>query len=163
LRGEWHRRGACGSEQFRALTSELFRSAFGMDVQQYREYKGLARCSRSRAKLRDHLSDLELALVALAETTAMELSRRRGSSTCEQLLVDVVLGLVLEVGDVAAPERDLDMARILIEEHVEALAVGLELVERRSVSKFMVAEFVPAVIHAPNERSQREQFAELSG
>jgi hypothetical protein len=60
--------------------------AFGMDVQAYRQYKGL---SRSSEKLRDHMSDLELSLLALAETTATALSRERNSKSMEALNADV--------------------------------------------------------------------------
>jgi hypothetical protein len=60
--------------------------AFGMDVESYRRYKDL---SRAGEKLRDHMTDLELALVSLAETAATGLSRDRNSSTIEQLQKDV--------------------------------------------------------------------------
>src|SRR5688572_21967196 len=43
LTGEWYRRGVRESEQFRALTNEMFMAAFGMDVEAYRRYKGLFR------------------------------------------------------------------------------------------------------------------------
>jgi hypothetical protein len=86
LTAEWFRRGARESEQYRALTNELIRSAFGMDVEGYRRYKGL---SGTSANLRDHMTDLELALVTLAETTAAVLHRGRGSEGFERLLADV--------------------------------------------------------------------------
>jgi hypothetical protein len=57
-----------------------------MDVQAYRQYKGL---SRSTDKLRDHMSDLELSLLALAETTAAALSRERNSKSMDALNADV--------------------------------------------------------------------------
>ena len=41
LTGEWARRGAAESDDYRQLTNELFQQAFGMDVQGYRRYKGL--------------------------------------------------------------------------------------------------------------------------
>lgn len=86
LVSEWHHRGATTSDDFRALTNSLMQHAFGMDVQAYRQYKGL---SRSSEQLRDHLSDLELSLLALAETTAAALSRERNSNSMDALQADV--------------------------------------------------------------------------
>ena len=67
------------------MTNELYQAAFGMDVESYRRYKGLF---RTRENLRDHMSDLELSLVSLAETTTIELHRRRRSSGFNALLLD---------------------------------------------------------------------------
>jgi hypothetical protein len=86
LVSEWHRRGARDSEHYRELTNRLMTEAFGMDVETYRRYKGL---SRATEKLRDYMTDLELALVSLAETAATTLSRDRNSATLEQLQKDV--------------------------------------------------------------------------
>jgi DNA-damage-inducible protein D len=86
LVSEWYRCGVRESEQFRALTNELFVTAFGMDVEAYRRYKGLF---RTRENLRDHMTDLELSLASLAETTTVELHRRRRSSGFDALLLDV--------------------------------------------------------------------------
>lgn len=84
---EWRRRGAGNnSERYRRLTNALMNAAFGMDVQTYRRYKGLSRAGQA---LRDHMTDVELALLALTETTATAITRGRDSSTFEQLLADV--------------------------------------------------------------------------
>lgn len=81
--GEWYRRGITQSEQFRELTNKLMESTFGMNVQALRQSKGFTR------NLRDHLTDLELALLSLAETTAAGLHRARNSEGVEQCLRDV--------------------------------------------------------------------------
>src|SRR5678809_1185764 len=85
LTGEWYRRGVRAGEEFRALTNEFFVYAFGMDVESYRRYKGLF---RTKQNLRDHMTDLELSLAALGETTAVELHRARHSNGFETLLLD---------------------------------------------------------------------------
>jgi len=85
LTSEWYKRGARESEQFRGLTNELMRGAFGMDVESYRRHKGL---TRSGETLRDYMTDVELALTSLAETAAVVLGRERESSSYEQLLAD---------------------------------------------------------------------------
>ncbi|MGE5610016.1 MAG: phage antirepressor protein [Bacillota bacterium] len=84
LTGQWYRRGATENEQYRALTNELTTAAFGMDVQAYRQYKGLR-----TENLRDHMNDLELALTMLGETTASILHQDRDSKGIEQLQRDV--------------------------------------------------------------------------
>ena len=85
LTSEWYRRGVRDGDQFRALTNEMMASAFGLDVESYRRYKGLFRTGEN---LRDHMTDLELSLTALAETAAAELHRTRRSSGFDALLMD---------------------------------------------------------------------------
>jgi prophage antirepressor-like protein len=67
LTGEWYKRGAKESDQFRALTNTLMAGGFGMDVEGYRRHKGLFKTGEN---LRDHMSDLELALTALGRRPA---------------------------------------------------------------------------------------------
>jgi hypothetical protein len=85
LTGEWYRRGVRSSDEFRALTNELMQSAFGMNVESYRRYKGLYRTGEN---LRDHMTDLELALTSLGETTAAVMHRDRHTSGFDALLED---------------------------------------------------------------------------
>ena len=94
LTAEWYKRGVREGEDFRALTNELMTGAFGMDVTAYRQFKGLNRPAQA---LRDHMTDLELALTALAETTAVALSRSRASQGVEQLARDA-----RDAGEIAA-------------------------------------------------------------
>jgi hypothetical protein len=86
LTGEWYKRGASESEQFRVLTNAIMRGAFGMEVEQYRQFKNLY---NSGENLRDHMTDLELALTALGETVAVELHRDHDSRGFERLEADV--------------------------------------------------------------------------
>src|SRR5687768_5110962 len=76
LTGEWYKRGATESDQYRALTNEIMRGAFGMDVEAYRQYKNLYKTGQN---LRDHMTDLELALTSLGETAAVALHKDRAS------------------------------------------------------------------------------------
>ena len=85
LTGEWYKRGATQSEQFRTLTNDIMRGAFGMEVEQYRQYKNLYKTGEN---LRDHMTDLELALTALGETVAVALHRDHDSRGLEQLEAD---------------------------------------------------------------------------
>jgi DNA-damage-inducible protein D len=97
LTSEWYRRGVRASEEFRALTNEMMQAAFGMDVEAYRRYKGLF---RTGANLRDHMTELELALTALSEGTAVELARQRRSQGFDALLLDAK-----ETGQIIAKTR----------------------------------------------------------
>jgi DNA-damage-inducible protein D len=81
--GEWYRRGASQNEQFRTLTNQLMQAAFGMDVNAYRQDRGIGK------NLRDHLGALELSLLSLAETTAAALHRQRESTGMDELMRDV--------------------------------------------------------------------------
>jgi hypothetical protein len=83
--GEWYKRGAQGSEDFRRLTNALILEAFGMDVEGYRQHKGLF----GRENLRDHMSDMELSLVSLGETIGSTLHRAHGSKTVDELEKDM--------------------------------------------------------------------------
>lgn len=86
LTREWYKRGATEGEQFRALTNELMRTVFGMDVEGYKRYKKLF---KSTQNLRDHMTDLELALTGLAETAAVALHQIRNSRGFDRLSTDV--------------------------------------------------------------------------
>jgi hypothetical protein len=83
LTGEWAKRGASESDEYRQLTNELFQSAFGMDVAGYRSFKRLT--GRPKENLRDHMTDLELVLTTLGEATATLLSRDRDARGIDEL------------------------------------------------------------------------------
>jgi len=98
LTGEWFKRGATDAEQYRALTNALMRGAFGMEVEQYRNFKHLYKTGEN---LRDHMTDLELALTELGETLAVSLHRSRGSRGFEALQRDA-----RDAGRIVARTRD---------------------------------------------------------
>jgi len=97
LTGEWYKRGAIESDQFRALTNTIMQVGFGMDVEGYRRHKGLVKTGEN---LRDHMSDLELALTALGETAAVALHRDRDSREFGELLSDA-----RDAGEIVARTR----------------------------------------------------------
>lgn len=97
LTGEWYKRGATESDDYRTLTNKLMQSAFGMDVEGYRRYKNL---NGANQNLRDHMSDLELALTTLGETAAVALHQARDSQGRDQLEIDAA-----EAGQIVAQTR----------------------------------------------------------
>jgi DNA-damage-inducible protein D len=112
LVSEWHRRGAVTSDDFRELSNNLILHAFGMDVQRYRQYKGLR---GAKERLRDHMSDLELSLLGLAESTAIALSRERNSNSIDALNADV-----RDAGRIVAQARHNIGHAMQVERTVEA-------------------------------------------
>ena len=97
LTAEWYKRGVSDSEQFRGLTNRLMHSAFGMDVEAYRRYKNLTGLNQH---LRDHMSDLELALTSLGETAAVALHQAHDSQGPQQLELDAK-----DAGEIVAQTR----------------------------------------------------------
>ena len=98
LTGEWARRGAAESDDYRQLTNELFHRGFGMDVQGYRRYKGLT--NRPGENLRDHMTDLELVLTMLGEATATVFMRDRDVHGLDDLTI-----AAKDAGDVVASAK----------------------------------------------------------
>jgi DNA-damage-inducible protein D len=103
LTGEWYKRGATESDQYRALTNVLVKGAFGMEVEEYRRHKNLFKTGEN---LRDHMSDLELALTALGETVAVSLHRDHDSRGYDALEADA-----RDAGEIVARTRDEIEAR----------------------------------------------------
>ena len=107
LTAELGRRGVAESGQFRELTNLLSEGTFGMDVQSLRRFKRLDGDADRRANLRDHMTDLELALTLLGETTATILLRRRRAEG-----YDEVRAAVADAADVAASARRAVAAKL---------------------------------------------------
>jgi len=83
LTDEWKDRGASTTTEYAILTNEIMHSAFGLNVEEYKNLKDL-----ERENLRDHMSDLELILTMLAEATTTTLHRDRDSEGMPPLRKD---------------------------------------------------------------------------
>ena len=83
LTDEWKTRGARTSLEYAILTNEIMQGAFDLNVEEYKEVKGL-----ERENLRDHMTDIELILTMLAEATTTKLHRDRDSRGFEPLKKD---------------------------------------------------------------------------
>lgn len=84
LTDEWQNRGAKKETQFAILTNELSEGTFGLTVKAYKQYKLLP----AKTNLRDHMTNIELALTSLSEATAIELHRDRNSQGFSKLRRD---------------------------------------------------------------------------
>lgn len=64
LTAEWKRRGVDEGKEYAILTNIISQETFGMHTERHKPLKGLKSQS-----LRDHMTDLELILTMLAETS----------------------------------------------------------------------------------------------
>ncbi|MHB9143023.1 MAG: BRO-N domain-containing protein, partial [Paludibacter sp.] len=79
LTAEWDARGVQKGLEYAILTDEITKAWSGFTTRQYRNYKGL-----KKENLRDNMSDLELILNMLAESTTTEISRQEEPENFEQ-------------------------------------------------------------------------------
>ena len=70
LTNEWKERGVREGKEFAILTDEISNAWSGMTTREYKDFKGL-----KKENLRDNMSNTELVLNMLAETTTTEISR----------------------------------------------------------------------------------------
>lgn len=85
LTSEWDKRGAEKNRDYAILTNEIYEAGFGLKAKEYKEYKGLTKTQN----LRDSMSNMELALTNLGETTATELHQKNDSFGMQELKSDV--------------------------------------------------------------------------
>ena len=79
LTDEWKRSGITEQRDFAILTNVLTQAWSGMNTRQYKSYKGL-----TKEKLRDNMTNVELALNTLAEVATTEYSRQSNPTTMEE-------------------------------------------------------------------------------
>lgn len=78
LTDEWDRSGVEGIE-YAILTDEVSKACFGKTTKEYKQHKGL-----KKENLRDNMSNIELVLNMLAETTTTEISKTENPKGFEQ-------------------------------------------------------------------------------
>ena len=72
LTDEWQARGITEQRDYAILTAEISRATFGMTPSEYKAFKNLP--IKSKANLRDHMTDLELIFTMLGEKVTTEIS-----------------------------------------------------------------------------------------
>lgn len=70
LTDEWQKSGVQQGREYAILTDEITKAWSGMSTRQYKNFKGL-----KKENLRDNMSDMELILNMLAESTSTEISK----------------------------------------------------------------------------------------
>ncbi|MFA7717784.1 MAG: BRO family protein [Candidatus Absconditabacterales bacterium] len=86
LTDEWKSRGVSSQIDYAILTNEITQATFGMTVSEYMQYKGLDK--KSNHNLRDNMTDFEVVLTMLGETTTTNLHRKRDSKKFPELQKD---------------------------------------------------------------------------
>jgi hypothetical protein len=72
LTAEWKRRGVQEGVEYATLTNIISERTFGMHTERHKKLKGL-----KAQNLRDHMTDLELILTMLGETSTKEIAQQR--------------------------------------------------------------------------------------
>ena len=76
LTDEWQKSGVRKGVEYAILTDEMTKAWSGMSTRQYKNLKGL-----KKENLRDNMSDMELILNMLAESTSTEISKNENPSS----------------------------------------------------------------------------------
>jgi len=87
LTDEWQKRGAREVTDYKILTAEISKAAFGVTPSKYKELKGL-----KRENLRDHMDDFELIFTMLGERSTTEIHRNEDSFGAIKLKKDASAG-----------------------------------------------------------------------
>ena len=79
LTDEWQERGIKEQKNYAILTAEISRATFGMTPGEYKKHKNIP--AKSKANLRDNMTDLELIFTMLGEKVTTEISRQEKPET----------------------------------------------------------------------------------
>lgn len=74
LTDEWKERGLTHEKDYSILTAEISMATFGMTPSEYKQYKNIP--DKSKANLRDNMTDLELIFTMLGEKVTTEISQK---------------------------------------------------------------------------------------
>lgn len=75
LTDEWKDRSIISQKDYSILTAEISKATFGMTPGEYKKFKNIP--GKSKANLRDNMSDLELIFTMLGEKVTTEISEKR--------------------------------------------------------------------------------------
>lgn len=81
LTDEWKERGLHDQRDYAILTAEISKATFGMTPGEYRKHKNIP--EKSKANLRDNMTDLELIFTMLGERVTTEISQVEKPETFE--------------------------------------------------------------------------------
>lgn len=76
LTDEWKGRGVKEGTEFAILTNEITKATFGKTVEEYKNFKGLAKKNQN---LRDHMGDWELIFTMFGEKATTDIARVRNA------------------------------------------------------------------------------------
>lgn len=130
LTDEWSERGANEGQEFAVLTNIINKNTFGVTIAEHKEIKSL-----KKENLRDHETNLELALTTLGEATSAELHRNRDTQGFEKLQEDAS-----EAGKIAGNsrreiEKKLGRSVVTSENFLSQTKPGRRIVKQKTESK----------------------------
>ncbi len=79
LTDEWKERGIESQKDYSILTAEISKATFGMTPGEYKKHKNIP--TKSKANLRDNMTDLELIFTMLGEKVTTEISEQEKPET----------------------------------------------------------------------------------
>jgi len=79
LTDEWKQRGIDNQKDYAILTAEISKATFGMTPSEYKKHKSIP--TKSKANLRDNMTDLELIFTMLGEKVTTEISEQENPET----------------------------------------------------------------------------------
>ncbi len=79
LTDEWNERGIEEQRDYAILTAEISKATFGMTPSEYKSHKNIP--AKSKANLRDNMTDLELIFTMLGEKVTTEISQQEKPET----------------------------------------------------------------------------------
>lgn len=88
LTDEWRYRGIDDNYDFAILTNIIHTGTFDIGVKEHKCFKSIS----SKDALRDHMSDIELALISLSEATTTQITRDEDSQGLKKLSQDAKEG-----------------------------------------------------------------------
>ncbi|MAG60874.1 phage antirepressor protein [archaeon] len=86
LTDEWGNRGVQEGKEFAILTNEISKATFGVEIKKHKEIKNIP--TKSKANLRDNMTDLELIFNMLGEKATTEIHKTHDSKKFGKLKED---------------------------------------------------------------------------
>ena len=91
LTSEWKNRGIDSNKDFALLTHIIHHGTFDIGITDHKAHKNLSK----KNELRDHMSDIELALISLSEATTTQITKIENSKGLNKLSNDAKEGAVI--------------------------------------------------------------------
>lgn len=85
LKEEWEIRGVNKRQEYLILQNEIYQSSFNIDIEEYQKIKNIDDINY----LKNSMTNLELALTNLIETTTLELHKKNNSQNLNELSKDI--------------------------------------------------------------------------
>ena len=112
LTDEWRDRGINEYSDFAILTAEISKATFGMTPTTYKKFKKIP--EKSKANLRDNMTDLELIFTMLGEKVTTEISKQEKPETFPENIK--VAGRGGRVAGNARKETEKELGKSIISE-----------------------------------------------